>query len=82
MINPNFYEEMNKTYLTINHWPQPYAYMQWFQALEPDYQAYYMHPDIYNVNYEYSVRRFQEQMKPNKPSRSQKRAIKKKQLQE
>jgi hypothetical protein len=41
-----------------------------------------MQPDAYNVNYEYWIRKYQESMKGKKVSRSQKRAIKKKQLQE
>jgi hypothetical protein len=55
--------------------------MQWYQNLDPEYQAYYMHPDNYNVNYEFSIKKYQQTLKPKKPSRNQKRAIKKKQLQ-
>lgn len=82
MIVPDFYEQMSQTYPSIHYWPQPYSYMQWFESLDPQYQPYYMNPEIYNLNYEFSVRKYQQLMKPAKLSRCKKRADKKKKLQE
>ncbi len=42
---------MSKTYPSMHYWPQPYAYMQWYQMLPPEYQTYYMQPDYYAQNY-------------------------------
>ncbi len=41
-----------------------------------------MHPEIYNLNYEFSMRRYQQLMKPTTLSRNKKRAAKKKKLKE
>jgi hypothetical protein len=41
-----------------------------------------MHPEIYNLNYEFSIRRHQQLMKPTTLSRCKKRTAKKKKLQE
>jgi hypothetical protein len=46
-----FYEQMSKNYPSIHFWPQPYAYMQWFETLPPEYKNYYMAPEIYSENY-------------------------------
>jgi hypothetical protein len=59
MIVPDFYDQMCKTYSSIHFWPQPYYYMQWYQTLDPEYQQYYMNPDTYNVNYEFSLKKYQ-----------------------
>jgi hypothetical protein len=54
----DFYEQMSKSYSSIHFWPQPYNYSQWFQGLSPEYQAYYMHPDSYTVNYSEAIRKY------------------------
>ena len=77
-----FYEQMAKNYSSIHLWPQPYAYMQWHQILPAEYQAYYMAPELYNQNYDYSIRMYNESLKKPKLSRNQKRAEKKKRLKE
>lgn len=77
-----FYEQMSKSYSSIHMWPQPYAYMQWHQSLPAEYKTYYMTPELYNQNYEFSIRKYNESLKKPKLSRNQKRAEKKKKLKE
>jgi hypothetical protein len=78
-----YYETMNSNYGSIHFWPQPYPYAAWYQQQTPEYQAYSMHPAQYSVFYEYAVTRYAQEMhakQPSKPSRSQKRRLKKKQM--
>lgn len=76
---------MNQQYHSVPFWPQPYPYSYWYEQQSAEMQAVSMHPANYSQFYEYGVNRYRREMNESKPaklSRSQKRRLKKKKLQE
>lgn len=76
---------MNQMYTSVDHWPHPYTYYQWYVLLPEAYQAQNIHPSDYSILHGYAVERWRQEReaaKPAKLSRGQKRKMKKKSLQE
>jgi len=80
-----YYDTMNINYMSVQFWPQPYPYTVWYQQQTEELQSMSMHPAQYSIFYEYGINRYAREMtatQPHKPSRSQKRRLKKKQMQD
>lgn len=52
------YEQMNKIYVSIHNWPQPYQYLVWYQTLPQEYQTFYIVPNNYSACYDYAVKKY------------------------
>jgi hypothetical protein len=74
--------QMNQIYISALNWPQPYHYQIWYQTLDESQQAVTLHPAYYTQIYTHAVasaslKPAQNIPKAVKPSRGQKRRMKK-----